>query len=337
MNFSESRLDRKTVLLLVCAVVCILSVTILMAVLLNKRKENSLSSGIVVEYPSNYSSDYSENAKALEDAMELETNWDSLPPEQEVFLTVQMSETVVGSTFSGTSTVKASNRTLSDEDIIMLSENEAWSLISNYLFNEYPTGSFNSNKTKLEEIKLYNTETIKVPIWYWEDPNDQTNFNKVTRYATFAVNSSIAQLFEHAFLDIYNDPSQPIINIGDGGMGTWVLRGKNHNNNASMSTHALGCAIDINPSTGSFKINGTWYGNGYGHKTMSSVVWEQLPECHEKYQVLYDGCPIVEIFKSYGFVWGGDFAGTKDCMHLSFIGEGKDCRSKGQDNYLARK
>lgn len=231
---------------------------------------------------------------------------------------------------------KTSNKTLSDREIALLDENSAWDLVSNGYFLSYPSKSYSYYEGILKELRNTNTETITVSVWYWEDPKDQTNFNKVTKQKTFAVNSAIADTFRHIFADIYNDPSQPVLNIADSGMGTWVLRGKNHNSNNTMSAHALGVAIDINPSTGSFKIDGVWYGNAYGHKRMSEEVWSQLPECHDKYHVLYDGCPIVEIFKSYGFYWGGDWTTGTDCMHLSYIGDGSTARAKGIQNYIER-
>jgi hypothetical protein len=334
---SLTGLDKKHLLIICfCTLLTICSICFCVAIVIAINNRNAQEDTVVI--PSTWDPNYQESLSDFEAQAKLDnTDWDILDLEDEEFLTVSISETTVGSSFSNTSSVKVNSRTLDDESIIMLSENDAWSYISNELFTEYPNGSFNDNKSILEKIQQANTETIVIRCWYWEDPSDDTNFNKITVLKTFAVNSSIAQLFEHAFNDIYNDPSQPVLNLADTGMGTWVLRGKNHNNSASLSAHSLGCCIDINPSTGSFKVNGTWYGNAYGHQTMSKEVWEQLPECHNKYHVLYDGCPIVEIFKSYGFVWGGDWSSTKDCMHLSFIGEGLNCRENGQSNYLSRR
>lgn len=331
--FSENKISTKQIIVVT---VIIISLLLLLVVLVKATEREPID--ITVEIPSNWDSDYIESSEDYEALVEFnDINWETFEAvdgiEDAIYATVDDTVTI---TFS-TAPPRVAHQTESDSTIIMLPEDSAWELISNGIYTTYPTGSFNSNKSKLEKIKQNSTEVITVNVWYWEDPEDPNNFNKVTKQKKFAVNSNIASLFIHCFEDIYNHPDKPVINLADKGMGTWVLRGKNHNGNASLSAHSLGCSIDINPSTGNARVNGKWYGNGYGMNVMSEQMWSQLPDTHTKYHILYDGCPIVETFKSYGFVWGGDWSGTKDPMHLSFIGEGKTCREKGKQNYLERR
>lgn len=256
-----------------------------------------------------------------------------VPPMDDVFTSVTLSGT--GEIFSPPESFVAQTPSMSQSDsqLIMLSESEAWELISSGLFSEYPNTAYKNIKSQVAQIHRNSMSMITVKCWYWANPSDDTDMSKVTVMKQFAVNSAVAELFTHAFEDIYNDPSKPVINIADAGMGTWVLRGKNHSDNNTVSSHALGCAIDINPSTGSFYVNGTWYGNAYKQKSMPYSVWYQLPECHKKYHVLYQDCSIVSIFKSYGFYWGGDWKSGTDPMHIAFIGDGSSARETGQSNY----
>lgn len=316
----------KLILVLCTPVLLFIPVAVCLVLYLSDKSQDvSLS----FEYPARWDSDYTEDYSDYDAVFNGEIIED--------FYTLQFFESVYENANLRISyTPKSSSKTLSDSEIAQLTENEAWAYISNGIWSSYPTSSFADNKSLLTELQRDNTETISVSVWYWSNPSDTTDMSKTTVIRKFAVNSKLASTFIHIFEDIYNDPSQPVINIADKGMGTWVLRGKNHVSSNTMSAHALGCAIDINPSTGSFKINGKWYGNGYGHARMSYSTWQQLPECHTKYHVLYDGCPIVEIFKSYGFYWGGDWSSTTDCMHLAYIGDGSSARSKGIENYNSR-
>ena len=279
---------------------------------------------------------YVEDYQAYEDSFAFDDiQWSTVEPETpEEFITVDPTADVPEAVFRF-SADDLSSFNLDDRRIALLTEDEAWSYISNGLFTEYPTTSFNDNKDKLVQLQASNTKIISVKVWTWNSKNKE-DLTKKSDILTVAVNTKLAPTFEHIFQDIYNHPDKPIINLYDSAMGTWVLRGKNHNNNRTMSSHALGCAIDINPSTGSAYVNGVWYGNAYGQKAMPTNIWYQLPETQEKYNILYKDSPIVETFKAYGFYWGGDWDSGTDCMHLAYIGDGSSARAKAIKNYEER-
>jgi len=258
------------------------------------------------------------------------------PTDYEVFESTSENIVMSYDEFSSTDTFESVDVNINEsvKDLILLSDSEAWSLISDGIYIEYPSTSFASNKDKVQQIYDTKMVLVTVPVWTWKNPSDKYNLEKKAANKQFAVNEEVAELFTCVFQDIYRDPSKPVINLNDAGMGTWVLRGKNHSSKSTLSGHSLGTTIDINPSTGSFKLNGKWYGNGYGQTAMTKAIWENLPECQEKYNVLYKDCPIVQIFKSYGFVWGGDWKSGTDCMHFSFLGDGRNAREVGQQNYF---
>lgn len=320
----------KAFIILALAVCCV----IIPVSFLQDKIRNPVNTSINADIPLSWDSSYTESEKDYAVQWTVE-DWSTFkPPKGEEFTSVVIQDiTASFEEYEVFLTNSLKHRTQEDIRIATLEEGEAWNFISEGMWSEYPTSSFAKNKDKLVELKNTNTETITVQCWYWVNPEDDTDMRKTTIEKTFAVNSKLADTFEHIFADIYADPSQPVINIADLGMGTWVIRGKNHNSSNTMSAHALGCAIDINPSTGSFYVNEVWYGNAYGQQKMTESIWHQLPECHKKYHVLYENCPIVRIFKSYGFYWGGDWSTKKDCMHLSYIGDGSSARQTGINNY----
>lgn len=326
-------LSKRDQLIISGSIAIMVTVAILVSVVANQTIFNTASSSKEI-YPAKWTADYVEDPEAfaaLEAQQEIDWETFEASPDQIVTITADS----YGTSFETVTNVpNISHMDDNDREIAMLNEDEAWTFITNGKINSYPTQSFSYYSGLLKELQNENTETITVDVWYWANPDDATDMTKITKQKTFAVNSKLASTYRHVFEDIYNDESQPVLNLADTAMGSWVLRSKT--SGKGLSAHAIGVCIDINPSTGSFQVNGKWYGNGYGQQVMSAEMWSQLPEVHNKYHVLYDGCPIVEIFKAYGFYWGGDWSGTKDAMHIAFLGDGTNGRYRGIQNYLER-
>lgn len=291
--------------------------------------------------PPHYAANYVESEKDYSVQFMESYDWESLVPEdvEEIEYTVLETEEILESFATSDVYEQWAPRFMDENDLYLIAvpDSKAWSLVSNGMFTSYPSVSYKSIKDKLADLKNECTETVTVDCWYWKYPNDSSNMEKVTVTKTFAVNSCIASMFKHIFADIYYHPSKPVINIGDSGMGTWVLRGKNHNSSNTLSAHSIGTAIDINPSTGSYYVDGKWYGNAYNQKPMPTSIWNQLPESHTKHHVLYEDSPIVKVFKSYGWYWGGDWSSSPDPMHFAFLGDGKTARVTGYSNYVSER
>lgn len=222
---------------------------------------------------------------------------------------------------------------MDDVKLISMSDNDAWAYLTDGALTSYPDVPYKDIEDIIKLIYKNNSETIKVKVWTWKNSSDKSDLSKKTVTISLNVHRKLSSIFEKIFYDIYNNEYKPVINVNDTGMGTWVLRGKNHSVYNTLSAHSLGTAIDINPSTGTFSVNGTTYGNSYGSSMMPYDVWNVLPDNQTKYNVLYEDSPIVQIFKSYGFYWGGDWACGTDSMHFAFLGDSSG-RKKGFENYV---
>lgn len=233
---------------------------------------------------------------------------------------------------SAGSSAASSVVTKDDIELITMSENDLWKLMSDGVYTSKPSAPFSTHKSNLEKMKQNHGTTIEVDVWYWEDPGDDTNFNKKAVKKKFCVHDVLANIFTHVFEDAFNDPEKPVYDIADSGAGTWVIRGINHVDSNAPSGHAYGAAIDVNPAT-YVTLNGTKYGNCLNLDPIPPDKFDSLPESHKKYQLMVDGRGFCKYFKKYGFLWGAEYKTAKsDPMHFCFLGDA-GARDTGQKNY----
>lgn len=204
-----------------------------------------------------------------------------------------------------------------DRNLINMSDAEIWRTL---------TGINVNSKPKVNEDAIYaRTVPITVPIWTWKS-SSSTNYEKKSATLTLRVNKALQYTIEHIFADIYNDESKPVIIPST--CGSYCYR--NISSSGSISTHSYGIAIDLNSSTG---VRGYTHAKVYVKSAVpTKAQWEELPESKEKYQLLYRDCPIVCIFKAYGFTWGADWTTSQDAMHFSKVGDLN--QAKGQENHI---
>lgn len=216
------------------------------------------------------------------------------------------------------------------KDLIMLSFDDVYPMIVGTTDPSYGYQNLRSWNTdtenKLKNVQATQASTFTVNVWTWAEPGNPNNLDKVASTKSVTCNNVIRPLVEAAFNDIFNSPDQPVITM----VGGYSIRGM-ASGGGNTSGHAFGCTLDINWES---------YLNGCGNRMSSSErspapdVWKTLPECQKKYEIFYEGCTVVKIFKSYGFYWGGNWNSYTDGMHFGFIGDnGTNARVKGQEAY----
>ncbi len=156
------------------------------------------------------------------------------------------------------------------------------------------------------------------------------NFDHEMQVGELVVNQEIAQDCREIFLELfqreYEIKSMRRIDefYGEDGDGESADCNSINNDNTSgfnyrlvdgtnvLSSHALGYAIDINPTE-----NPTMAGAGQGIPARKYLEWEtysnrrvQRPHMIQKGDVCY------EIFTKHGFIWGGEWNGPLDFQHF---------------------
>lgn len=213
-------------------------------------------------------------------------------------------------------------------DLIFMSFDEVFPLIMNDQNADWATlVNWNSStEAALNAAKSTNSTHITVPVWNWK--TGTTGYDdscKVSVTKDIECNSVISELVKLAFEEAYTDPSKPVIATAGG----WNIR---TTSGGRTSGHAFGCAIDVNENA-DVLYNGVHYTNRQlaSAPTVTTALWQQLPDSRNKYELMYSDHPLVKAFHKYGFQWGGEWSSSRDGMHFSFVGDnGAKARTIGQ-------
>ncbi|MCD8089322.1 MAG: M15 family metallopeptidase [Clostridiales bacterium] len=133
-------------------------------------------------------------------------------------------------------------------------------------------------------------ETITVNVWKLDSEG-----NKYPTTARLTVNRNIKSNYIGAFDEIFG-LGFPIKSVG--------CYNYRNTHGGRLSEHALGTAVDINPDE-----NYCLYSDG-------TKVGKLYAPYENPYSVTKE---VVNIFRKYGFGWGGDWGSTPDYMHFSYF------------------
>lgn len=90
-------------------------------------------------------------------------------------------------------------------------------------------------------------------------------------------------------------------------------------NTSSLSKHAIGCAIDINPFYNPYVV---FNKNGSGEPYISPEGSEIYADRSQSFPYKIDENDLCyKLFKEHGFVWGGDWNSCKDYQHFQKVVE----------------
>lgn len=197
------------------------------------------------------------------------------------------------------------------EEMLNWSDEEKWYNLTGgrYKSRAEATARYHDN---FEEEKAYwdnYVVTIKVPIWEWAD---RSKTAVIEREKHLKVNPNLATYWTNFFTDLHEAPEHYVINS----LGCYNYRAA-VNASSSISAHAMGCAVDINPSSDGM---GYRYTAGEG-----SDVWKpwrsvnDIPpdKAYLKQEVCCFDSTWRDISNSYKLNWGATWT-NPDGMHFSF-------------------
>lgn len=190
---------------------------------------------------------------------------------------------------------------IANDDIIMLSDTDAWSLLTGYSSRD------EANSYATQSHMDARMTTIQVPIRVWASIMPG-NYETKTITKSITVNSALADYYYNFFNDVYNEATDFVFVPSE----FYCYSYRKTTSGTRLSAHAFGAACDINSSTD---------GNGYGDHVYTKSEWESMKKSKKKYQVIYKDSKFVEIAHRYTLSWGGEWNSVTDAMHVSFIGD----------------
>ena len=174
-----------------------------------------------------------------------------------------------------------------------------------------------------EEIAISYEELSYMNVLYYD-------FNGEVQTGELICNQKIAQDLIEIFYELYQNEYQiEKIRLIDeyGGDDTASMLDNNTScfnyravdGTSSLSKHAIGCAIDINPFYNPYVV---FNKNGSGETYISPEGSEIYADRSQNFPYKIDENDLCyKLFKEHGFVWGGDWNSCKDYQHFQKVAE----------------